>query len=132
MRALLVFVILAVSALAQDVEIRPIEQPDRGARLWKVSMATLAVASAVDAHSSWGKCCESNALLRSPDQRFGSRAAFIKTAALGGQLSFQAFAAKRSKKMRTLFTVLNFGTSVALSAVAAHNYGVPQPSGGLR
>lgn len=128
MRAMLLLFVLTTSVFAQEPGIRPIEQPDRGARLWKASLVTLAVASAVDAHSSWGKCCESNPLLKSPDQRFGSRAAFIKAAALGGQISFQAFAANRSKKMRTLFTVLNFGTSVALSAVAAHNYGVPQPA----
>lgn len=118
---------LTTSMFAQSWNAPTPERTDHGDLWWKVSTATLVAASAADLHSSWGKCCERNVLLASPDRTFSTRGAMIKTAALGGQISIQTLLRKKSPKLRTLFTIVNFGATAAMSMVAAHNYGVPQP-----
>jgi hypothetical protein len=56
----------------------------------------------------------------------------IKTGALGAQLLIQRLTVNKSPTLRRIFTYVNFGTAAALTAVAVHNYGVPQPNAGIR
>ena len=136
MRFLVVLLVVCTNVFAQSVEMQQtvlthrvdVAESGRADRLWKISAMSLAVASALDLHSSYGKCCEANPLLASSDRRFGTKGALIKSFALGGQLGLQSMVRTKSPKLRMIFTIANFGTSVALSFVAAHNYGVPQRS----
>lgn len=125
MRTLVLLLALTTAMTAQALQ-PALERPERGEMWWKLSAASVAMASAVDLHSSWGKCCESNALLASPDRRFSTRGAVIKSAGMAGQIYVQSLFRKQSPRMRTLFTILNFGGAAAMSMVAARNYGIPQ------
>lgn len=86
----------------------------------------LAGASALDVASSWGRCCERNTLLASPDRRFGGRALAIKSGAVGGQLLLQYIVVRKSPKLAKVLGFVNFAGAGALTAVALHNYSVPQ------
>lgn len=107
-----------------------VEVEKRGpTKLWWSSVAALTAAGALDAHSSWGKCCESNRLLANGDGTFSHRGAAIKAGVLGGQLALQRWVLKKSPSVGRLLSYVNFGSAAVLSAVAIRNYGVPQPGG---
>lgn len=93
---------------------------------WKISAAALVSASAADIASSWGKCCEGNSLLASPDRRFGARGLAVKSGTLGGQLLLQYFVARKNPKLARVLGFVNFAGASALTAVAVHNYRIPQ------
>jgi hypothetical protein len=97
-----------------------------GMRFWKISAAALVSASALDIASSWGKCCEGNSLLASPDRRFGARGLTIKSGALGGQLLLQYLVARKHPKLARVLGFVNIAGAGAITAVAIHNYGIPQ------
>lgn len=95
---------------------------------WRASAVTLTAASAVDIHSSWGKCCEANRLLPAPGGRFGRDAALVKTGALGAQLLLQHLAARKRPGWRKFFTIVNFSVSGFTSSSPPTTTGSP---GGL-
>ena len=97
--------------------------------VWKASAIALTGASALDMASAWGKCCEANPLLASPDRRFSTRGVAVKSGALGGQLLMQYLIARRSPRLAKVLSVINLVGAGALTAVAVRNYGVPQPPG---
>src|ERR1051325_6521299 len=57
-------------------------------QLWRASITSLAVANALDVHSSWGKH-ELNSTLASPSGNFGKEGALIKIGVQGGLIGFQ-------------------------------------------
>ena len=94
-------------------------------KLWRPSLAALAVGSALDAHSSWSKCCEANPFLPSNNGRFGGGAAAMKGAAFGGQLLFQTWAVRKWPRASKPLSIVNFATAGLLTGVAIRNYGLP-------
>jgi hypothetical protein len=134
MHLLLLSVIAAGLAFAQVNDLGPQHElrskPDL--RLWKVSAATLAGASALDIASSWGRCCERNPLLSSVDGRFGGRALAVKSTALGGQLLMQYLVVRKSPKLARVLGYVNFGGAGVLTGVAIRNFRIPQPHAAVR
>jgi hypothetical protein len=112
---------------ANPAETRPTASV-RDVRLWKVSIATLAVANALDVQSSWGKH-ELNGTLAGPSGNFGAQGALIKLGIQGGLLGVEFLITRghpSGKLFRTL-SIVNFGATGAIGSVAAHNYTVPRP-----
>ena len=100
-------------------------QPDL--RLWDASFLTLTAAHSLDLQSSWGNWAnrERSPLLRGPDGRFSpQRAVPIKAAVLAGSFFLQRYSARRSRPLRIVFTVVNFGSAAYIGSVAARNYQV--------
>jgi hypothetical protein len=95
---------------------------DRGAIIWKVSIAALLAASAFDAASSMGKV-EQNPLLRSSDGTFGGKGIAVKFGLMGAAITPQILLRNR-KDLRKLFTGLNFGETAMFTAIGAHNMGI--------
>lgn len=95
---------------------------DRGATVWKISMAAMLAASAFDAASSMGKY-EQNPLLRSSDGTFGGRGLAVKFSLMGAVLVPQILLRDR-RDMRKLFTVINFADAALFTTIGAHNMGV--------
>ena len=132
-RALLLSIVLSPA----HAEVRGLEpasaQPAETQRspllkFWAPSIAALSLASALDAHSSWGKCCEANPLLPSSNGRFGPGAAGVKAGALGAQLLVQSWAVRRWPRIARPLAVVNFATAGLLTGVAIRNYGLPGPA----
>jgi hypothetical protein len=96
--------------------------------LWKASIVALVAASAVDAHSSWGKV-EANPLLANGNGRFGLQSLALKGAITGGALGAQWLFLRHNgsngatAKGRRVATVANFALAGIYARVAAHNYG---------
>ena len=121
MRKLLLLLTLSTSVLSAQ------ESP--GKKLWQWSVTSLAVANALDVHSSWGKH-ELNPALASPNGTFGRNGALLKLGFQGGLLGFEYLITRghpRPKVLRAL-SILNFGVAAGTAAVAAHNYGIPRPN----
>jgi hypothetical protein len=99
------------------------EPVPQGRTLWRVSMLSLAAASAADMHSSWGKR-ELNPILRDSAGTFGGQGALIKLALQGGLAGAEYLLTRRHPGSKTfrLLTVVNFGAATGLGAVAARNY----------
>jgi hypothetical protein len=95
----------------------------QNARLWKLSLTTLAAANIMDARSSWGKP-ERNAALAGPNGRFGRDGALIKLALQGGLFGVEYLVARGhpTRKVYRALSFINFGAAAATGAVAAHNY----------
>ena len=104
-------------------------EPASRATLWKFSLGALTVASVLDTHSSWAKCCEANPLLPASAGRFGAPAAAVKAGALGAQVIFQIWAVRKWPKLARPLGILNFGTAGVLTGVAVRNYGIPRARG---
>ena len=98
------------------------------ARLWKVSIATLSVANALDVQSSWGKH-ELNGTLSGPSGNFGGQGALIKLGFQGGLIGLEYLITRGhpSGKLYHALSIVNFGASAAIGSVAAHNYTVARP-----
>jgi hypothetical protein len=119
----------AQSALAQQV-LSHGSRPGKG-RWWKTSLAVLAAATAVDAHSSWGRL-EANPALRGPNGRFGTKGLAIKGMVLGGVVGAQYFLLRNQPKAEKYAAITNFALSGVLAGVAVSNYqrhtGIPRPA----
>jgi hypothetical protein len=103
MRLLLVL-LLAWPCIAQD-------------RLWKISLVTVAGASAADVASSVGGY-ERNGMARGEDGRFAvRRGAAIKAGIFGANLAMQT----KAKRYRKLATVINFAVAGLYVGAAIHN-----------
>ena len=89
---------------------------------WKLSIAVLAASHAADIHSSLGKI-EANPLLRGPDGRFrAGRGIVLKSAFVVGMASVQWLFQRKRRKLRKPFAAINYFSTVAVGAVAIHNY----------
>ena len=95
--------------------------------LWRVSLASLAVANAMDLQSSWGKH-ELNPTLSGPTGTFGGQGALIKLSLQGGLMSIEYFLTRGhpSRKLYRALSMINFGAAGTMGAIAAHNYTIPR------
>ena len=92
-------------------------------KLWKLSIAAVAVSTAADVHSSYGMR-ELNPLLRGPGGRFGVQSALLKAGAVGVLLLGQKlFLPGRSGRMKS-WSALNFSMAATTGAFAVHNYAI--------
>lgn len=126
MRKLLLLIGICGSVL-QAQELRLLEKPVPYRNLWRTSVAALAVANALDVHSSWGKH-ELNSTLAGPSGNFGKQGALLKLGFQGGLLGIEYLITRRhpTGKVYRAFSIINFGAAAALGGVAAHNYTVPR------
>ena len=86
-------------------------------RLWRISLVTVAGASAADWASSLGHY-ERNALATRLDGRFAARrGALIKAASFGANAAIQA----KMPRHRKLWTVLNFAVAGVYAGAAIYN-----------
>lgn len=104
-------------------------QTNRGwKKRWIASIAMLAAAQVLDAHSSWGRY-ESNPLARGPAGSFSApKGVLLKSAATGGFLSVQWILMKKMPG-QDLFgpcAVANVAAAGVLGGMAARNYRVPR------
>jgi len=129
MRNLLLLLTLSVGTLcATDSSILAAPTaPPPSKTLWKVSLASLAVANAMDLQSSWGKH-ELNPTLSSPAGKFGGQGALIKLGLQGGLMGVEYLITRGhpTKKLYRVLSVINFGAAGATAAVASHNYTIPR------
>ena len=130
MRNLLLLLMLSVGALcAEDSSISFVSTmpPPPSKTLWRVSLASLAVANAMDLQSSWGKH-ELNPTLSGPTGTFGGQGALIKLGLQGGLMGGEYFLTRGhpSRKLYRAISAINFGAASAIGATAAHNYTIPR------
>jgi hypothetical protein len=130
MRHLLWLLILSVGALcAEDssIGVAPTTPPP-SQTLWRVSLAALAAANAMDLQSSWGKH-ELNPTLSGPTGTFGGQSALIKLSLQGGLMGVEYLLTRGhpSRKLYRVLSVIDFGAAGATAAIAAHNYTIPRP-----
>ena len=127
MRKLLVLAGICACALhAQDFIAERPSLPGRD--LWRVSLTTLALANAVDVHSSWGKH-ELNSTLAGDGGTFGRQGALIKLGFQGGLFAVEYLITRHrpSGKLYRALSAINFGASAGVSAVAVYNYSNRRP-----
>ena len=129
MRNLLLLLILSVGALcAEDSSISVASTtPPPSKTLWRVSLASLAVANAMDLQSSWGKH-ELNPTLSGPTGTFGGQGALIKLGLQGGLMGVEYFLTRGhpSRKLYRALSAINFGAAGVTGGIAAHNYTIPR------
>jgi hypothetical protein len=145
MRRILLFLGLCVSVIraADSIPAQPVSTPAHalapgfiatpavpaeGRSLWRLSLAALAVSNALDIQSSWGKH-ELNSTLASQSGDFGAQGALLKLGFQGGLISVEYLITRRHPGRRLYRTLafINFGASVGIAGVAAHNYTVTPP-----
>jgi hypothetical protein len=99
-----------------------------GTNLWRVSLAALAAANALDVQSSWGKH-ELNPNLGGPAGTFGTQGTLLKLGFQGGLVGVEyLFTHHRpSPRLYRALALINFGASAGIAGVAAHNYTVAPP-----
>jgi len=90
-------------------------------RQWAISLAPLFASQALDAASSYGMR-ELNPLLASPDGGFGMKATSLKFGVIGALAATEYFLVKKYPRSAKVFTIVNWATSGATSALAVHNY----------
>lgn len=110
---------LLFCCLALQADSQAVRKP--GKKLWWASLAALAGASALDAHSSWGKP-ERNAMLRGPDGRFGPRGLQLKLVILGTSGAMQWLLLRRKPDLRSTVAGANAGLAAWNAAAAVKNY----------
>ena len=129
MRNLLLLLMLSAGALcAEDSSISVASTPPPPSKTrWRVSLASLAVANAMDIQSSWGKH-ELNPTLSGPTGTFGGQGALIKLGLQGGLMGVEYFLTRGhpSRKLYRTLSAINFGAAGATGAIAAHNYTIPR------
>ena len=129
MRNLLLLLLLSAGALcAEDSSIAVLSTtPPPSKTLRRVSLASLAVANAMDLQSSWGKH-ELNPTLSGPTGTFGGQGALIKLGLQGGLMGIEYFLTRGhpSRKLYRALSAINFGAAGATGAIAAHNYTIPR------
>ena len=110
---------LASLAHAQD-------QPNLAPTItWKYSVASLAVAHALDIVSSTGSHngTEQNSLLTDDQGRFAvGKAAFVKGGIAGGGVMIQWLVVRKWPRTAKYMALFNFTESTLTSAIAAHNF----------
>jgi len=126
MRKLLMLIGIC-GGLLQAQDVRLLEKPVPYRNLWKSSVTALAVANALDMHSSWGKH-ELNSTLAGPRGQFGKEGALIKLGFQGGLIGVEYLITRGhpSGKLYRALSFINFGASAAIGTVVAHNYTVPR------
>ena len=120
-RALFVCLLFALPGLAETQSL--LEHPRPGARpskLWRLSVAALAVGSATDAWSSYGRL-EANPLLRGPGGQFSARAIGIKAAIAGSTVATQWLVMRKRPESARVAAITNFGMTGIFMGVAARN-----------
>lgn len=129
MRKLLLLIGICGALQAQELRLleKPVDKPTAYRNLWCASVTSLAVANALDVHSSWGKH-ELNSTLAGPNGNFGKQGALLKLGFQGGLLGIEYLITRGhpSGKVYRAFSIINFGAAGAIGAVAAHNYTVPR------
>jgi len=97
-------------------------------RLWRISVAALGAANAMDIQSSWSKH-ELNATLAGPNGNFGAQGALLKLGMQGGLLGVEYLLLRHHPSSHAFRAVsfINFGIAAGIGAVAGHNYTVPAP-----
>ena len=88
-------------------------------------MFSLAAVNAADIHSSWGKH-ELNPALAGRTGTFGTQGALIKLGLQGGLMGIEYLITRGhpTGKVYRALSIVNFGASAGIGAVAIHNYGV--------
>src|ERR1039457_2971915 len=128
MRNLLLLLMLSVGALcAEDSSISVASTtPPPSKTLWRVSLASLAVANAMDLQSSWGKQA-ANPTLSGSTGTFGGRGALIKLGLQGGLMSVEYCLSRGhpSGKLSRALSAINFGAAGVTGGIAAHNHAIP-------
>jgi hypothetical protein len=90
-------------------------------RQWSISLAPLFASQALDAASSYGMR-ELNPLLASPDGGFGMKATSLKFGVIGALATTEYFLVRKYPRSAKVFTIVNWTTAGATSALAVHNY----------
>src|ERR1035438_1126207 len=122
MRNLLLLLMLSAGALCAEnssISVASTMPPPPSKTLWRVSLASLAVANAMDLQSSWRKH-ELNPTLSGPTGTFGGQGALIKLGLQGGLMGVEYFLARGrpSRKLYRALSVINFGAAGATRATA--------------
>jgi hypothetical protein len=130
MRNLLLLLMLSAGLLSAEdssIAVAPPTTPPPSKTLWRVSLASLAAANAMDLQSSWGKH-ELNPTLSGPTGTFGGQGALIKLGLQGGLMGVEYFLTRGhpSRKLYRALSVLNFGAAGVTGGIAAHNYTIPR------
>jgi len=119
--------IAANPAQARECRVRgvvTIAAPGKPSRRWWVAgVAALAVANAVDAHSSWGRL-EANPMLRSRNGTFGARAVALKGGFIAGLVAVEHLLIRRRPGIAGGCIAGNFAAAGVIGAAAAYNYRV--------
>jgi hypothetical protein len=109
---------LAVQEMVGSTNTSPhVRHVSKGRILWWISVPVLVAASALDAHSSWGKP-EANPLLRGSGGRFDGKSLSIKLGISAGILGGEYIMARRLKRDERLENA-GFLTSGASNMVGA-------------
>ncbi|HEY2012375.1 MAG TPA: hypothetical protein VGH38_02690 [Bryobacteraceae bacterium] len=126
MRKLLVLIGISAGILSAQ-EMRLLEPPAAHQNLWRASITAVAVANALDIHSSWGKH-ELNSTLAGPSGNFGKEGALLKLGFQGGLVGIEYLITRRhpSGKLYRALSFIDFGAAAAIGSVSVHNYTVPQ------
>jgi hypothetical protein len=119
---------LCVAAVAVGVSFAADANPKHRStrKFWLASVAALAGASVLDAHSSWGKR-ELNPLLRGSDGRFGARGLAIKSSLTGGCVLLQWLLLRRDGEGEKAAAVINSAIAAGLTAAAIRNLRINAP-----
>ena len=125
MRNILLLLAVCAGVLSAQ-ESSLLNRPAPPPKLWRASVAALAVTNALDVHSSWGKH-ELNSTLAGPNGNFGPQGALLKLGFQGGLLGVEYLITRGhpSKKLYRALTIVNFGAAGVFGGVAAHNYTIP-------
>jgi hypothetical protein len=127
MRKLLILIGISAGLLsAQEFRLLA-PTPTSNRNLWRASLTALAVANALDVHSSWGKH-ELNSTLAGPSGNFGKQGALLKLGFQGGLMGVEYLITRGhpSARVYRALSFLNFGAAAAMGGVAAHNYTIPR------
>jgi hypothetical protein len=90
-------------------------------KLWRVSLAALAGATAVDAVSSWNQP-EANPVLRGSSGHFGAQGVGIKIGLAGTVAVTQYLLARKGPKYERVAAFANFTAAGVFGAAAVHNW----------
>src|SRR6185369_3019424 len=124
-KIVMIFALCAGALSAQDFSL--LERPASPPKLWRASVTALAVANALDIHSSWGKH-ELNSTLASRSGNFGKEGALLKLGFQGGLIGLEYLITRRhpTGKLYRALSFINFGATAAIGSVVVHNYTVPR------
>jgi hypothetical protein len=109
--------------LAQPTNTYRVPPETEAIRRWKLSIVPLLASQALDVASSHGKF-EGNALLASPNGRFGAKASLMKLGVVGAVLGVEYLVIRKNPRAAKMLWKLNWGSSAVTGAVAARNYSI--------
>jgi hypothetical protein len=112
------------SLVSRPSELRTPAQPNWQKR-WAVSLAPLAISQSLDAASSYGGR-ELNPLLAGPNGGFGRKATGIKFGVAGALAGVEYLLVKKYPRSAKFFTVVNWTSAGATTALAVHNFQLPR------